>query len=267
MKKALILTAVLTTAGAAAEAGTFTVSPTVEKFTYKEYNDGRKTNIGNVLDKEEGTLKGVELSYEKKGTLFKIPNYLKVRLSLMGGSTDYDGHLQDGTPYSSTTDNKLLYLQVSYGPGLSFGESLQVEVSPTFDYGVRYWDRELEDYTEKYIWFYLGGSLNAKVKKGRFHALLQGYYQKALNPKIKVETDGGDAVLDLGGTKTYGLSVRAGYDLTEHLTLWGGFEYRYTHIEKGRDYTVEDGRTVYTFYEPESKTWEKLFSAGVSIRW
>jgi len=267
MKRTLTLVVVLTAAGTTAEAGTFTASAVVEKFTYREYNDGRKTNIGDVLDKEEGTLKGVELSYERRGTLFKIPDYLKVRLSLMSGSTDYDGHLQDGTPYSSTTDNKLLYLQVSCGPRLSFGESLQVEVFPTFDYGIRYWDRELEDYDEKYTWLYLGGSLNAEVRKGRFHTLLQGYYQKALNPKMKVETDEGDAVLDLGSTKTCGFSLKAGYNITEHLTLWGSFEYRYTHIGKGKDYTVKDGGTVYTVYEPESKTWEKLFSAGVSIRW
>ncbi len=235
--------------------------PKVEHFNYKEYENGK------VVDKEDGNLKGFGIKTEGLDHIL-IPIYSEFRIEFMTGDTDYDGaviDLQTGkvTPYSSTTHNKIIYGELFFGPQFQFGKEWKVTVTPGFDLAVRRWDRELDTYTEHYYWFAYGGGIKADVQKGKFHAGLKAYYQKAKNPKLDADFgDNGDETFDLGSTHTWGIQLRTGYDLSKRWTVFAEYEYRYTHIDSG---PYEDLGGV-PFHEPESKTRENMFSVGVALR-
>ncbi len=254
MRKALIAGLVGLVLGGTAQAGELKIAPKVEKYTEKYYDGGE---VGKI----DGWLKGVEISNESDSFL-GLPIASGLKIELLKGEIDLDKYDEGIT---KDDDHLLFDMDLYVGPRFDLGEEVKVRVIPAVEFVANYQDRDFDGGTEyKTAWYGLGGGLRVKVQKGKFWSELHPYYVKALKKKFHIENEkyGVDDTDDLGDTYRWGVELTAGYDLTERISLWGEFSYRYTHIDQNE---VEVGGKPYR--DEEKKEYEKGFALGVAFRW
>jgi hypothetical protein len=129
----------------------FDVYLKAESFTWKEFNDS-----GARLLKESGPIYGVGLSV-KSDDIYKLLT-LKAKGELFGGSVDYDGQTQAGTPVKTDTD--YLGFKIETDGGWKFILKEKSSLEPFAGLGFRWWIRDLKStssaigYEEKWWSFY-----------------------------------------------------------------------------------------------------------------
>jgi len=148
----LALIAFLTQPVTAAEFGgvrELTVYPLVQYFTWEEFSGGER------LLKESGPQYGAGGSIKLhllEGAAGAMT--LSDRLELFGSEVDYEGQLQDGTPYNTTVG------YVGFQDRLDLGWAIPIHgatVEPFSGLGYRWWLRDLQGsggYTEKWYSLY-----------------------------------------------------------------------------------------------------------------
>jgi hypothetical protein len=104
-----------------------------EYFKWKEFNDG------STLLEESGPIFGIGVS--AKGTVYKSIT-LKGRGEFFGGSVDYDGQTQVGTPVRTDTDYVGFKIEVDGGWKFLVKEKSSLE--PFLGLGARKWNRDIK---------------------------------------------------------------------------------------------------------------------------
>lgn len=109
---------------------------------------------------EEEWLPGVYLAYTYHT---KNDPYTKVFVEYTKADTDYDGSLNDGTPWKDTTDN--IFFRFEWNIGYTFDGGDRYAVTPYLGWGYRYWKRGLggpNPFDEKYSWQYIPVGVRAQ---------------------------------------------------------------------------------------------------------
>lgn len=117
----------------AARPDQFSVYVAAEHYVWKEFMDD-----GSQALKEQGTLYGIGFSYFRE---FRNHITVKPAVEIFGGSTDYDGQTQSGTPATTTVGYAGLKLQVD--GGYRFHPSESVFLEPFGGIGLRTWTRDI----------------------------------------------------------------------------------------------------------------------------
>jgi len=129
-----------------AYANTFEITPALSYFYYQEFD---QNNV--LLDKEEGALAGVRLSYGNVA----VKDSLKFNASFYGGTVDYTGKTQLGAPHNTETNEQLIKL------GISYFQHQETHYPGLFFVGLHYWywDRDIltrngvQGLHELYTWY------------------------------------------------------------------------------------------------------------------
>lgn len=106
----------------------------VESFTWKEFNDN-----GTQLLKESGPIYGLGAS--AKSDISKTMT-LKFKGELFGGSIDYDGQTQAGTP--AKTDTEYFGFKMEGDAGWKFMVAEKSSLEPFAGLGWRWWNRDIQ---------------------------------------------------------------------------------------------------------------------------
>lgn len=119
---------------------------------YQEFHNGLKPGIGNVLDREDGS---IDLATCRLSLLYDR-FFGDLQLNYATGETLYDGHLQSGAPAIATTHNEIRALRADLGYALwTNSDGL---LAPVFELGTRTWTRRITDtgQEERYKHKFLG---------------------------------------------------------------------------------------------------------------
>jgi len=146
------------------------------------YMHYEETVNGRFLDKDTGWLGGIfsEFRYDSPDILYRI-NY---QYSYTG-SAQYDGSLQDGTPYRMTTPEELFQIELNLGI-----KAVKISNTTTAFYaglGYRHWFRGQNvspDYLEEYSWMFGELGVNFSVKYNSWLIAFDAAGQYTLNPKM-----------------------------------------------------------------------------------
>jgi hypothetical protein len=106
-----------------------------EFFTWKEYNDS-----GSQLLKESGPISAIGSSVRSDIARSLV---LKGKGELFGGTVNYDGQTQSGTPVE--TDTNYAGLEVEGNLGWKFMVTEKSSLEPFAGLGYRWWQRDLQD--------------------------------------------------------------------------------------------------------------------------
>ncbi len=107
----------------------------IEGFTWKEYDGG-----GSQLLKESGLINvvGGSVRSEMEGAPI-----LRAKAELFGGTVDYDGQTQTGTP--AKTDTNYAGLKVEGSLGWKFVVTEKASLEPFAGFGYRWWQRDIQN--------------------------------------------------------------------------------------------------------------------------
>lgn len=122
-----------------------TVGPILSYFSYSEFDQS-----GFLLMEETGVLYGAFLDYTSSSN--KTGVMLNVRIEYAQGGLNYDGQLQDGTPLSASTEDKLIKLR-----GLLLSE-MKEGVHLYTGAGYHYWNNIIKSsagYERERNWLYI----------------------------------------------------------------------------------------------------------------
>ena len=164
---------------------------------YKEYVSGR------VVDQDTGWQNGgfAEVRYDD--------HYVFVRANFDGvGSNNakYTGQLQNGTPISLTTRERIYIGELDAGvKALNISTST---LSPYLGIGDREWDRGqdvLPDYKEKYTWWFGAAGVNYAYKINKWTIGIDGALLWPFDLKMETDTAG------LTDNATFKIQSRLGY--------------------------------------------------------
>jgi hypothetical protein len=123
----------------------------IESFTWKEYSDS-----GSQLLEESGPIYGLGCSSRSDIAQSLI---LWSKFEIFGGSVDYDGQTQEGTPANSDTDYTGLMVEGGIGIKAKITETIILE--PFAGLGYRWWLRDIKStynaigYEERWQSFYI----------------------------------------------------------------------------------------------------------------
>lgn len=239
------------------------------KFDYSESIDG-----GPDVQ-ESGWLPGVVFGYTYKGE--DNPVFASFSIRYTTGQTNYDGALQDGTPWKDKSDNTMFSLEVKFGYILGRSAASRLTITPYAGIGYYDWERKLggpSPYIEEYSWFYfpvgvrfdydatpdftIGLDLSARVM-----------FNGSMNVKFS-DLGLSSPNLDLGNRIGFRAELPMDYrfhpQISVGLTPW----YQYTTIGRSGAEPVtavsESGTTypVMTIYEPNSNTHQ--YGADLTVR-
>jgi len=255
MKKLILIIFVLfsSVSGSSLEVGLGSI-----KFNYNEYRDN-----GTWLDSEKSSTSEIDGAFIKYdydlGFLIdndqKYNQKLELYYSFHFTTTNYDGSLQDGTPYTGLTDN---YLHQGHLRYKAINHIENYEIGLFTGLGYRYWDRDLlgnSGYLETYQFPYYEAGLSWKWYDGNFFMGLEASYQKAYKPTMIAYTKnktniGRDLEFDLGDTKGKKISIPLGYKINNNLKIILKYVYDEWSIEKSNILPTNTG----TAWEPSSET-------------
>ncbi len=213
---------------------------------------------GTVADKENGTIVPTYgLGYSVMGK--EIPFLFSAKLAYTKGDDDYHGALMDGTPYNSTTGNKISSLD--FNVGYAFGSG-RFAFIPSIEYGYNEWIRDLDKggahgYTETYRHQHAALDFAANVVvTPRTVFSIDGAYGSTVNPKM----DTGGVGYGLGSKPWMHAGVGLDYAVMPEMHLSAnvsGTWYKYGESSIRSD----------TSYEPYSKTRHVNLNFGVSYNY
>jgi hypothetical protein len=224
---------------------------------YRELDSG-----GSVLDKENGAIPRIGVEYSLMGLQTPLRFYMSADYA--GGDTSYKGALQNGTPYDTTTGNKIVDLNVGLGYAFGFG---RFAVIPGVEYGYSNWQRDVgkgdpvhgvkETYTHGHLAVTVSGQFAITSKAV---LSLDAAYGKTVSPQMKIDELGGTSVTSPTfelGSKPWS-RVGLGFDYAAKKNVHIGARLAYTQFKYGAS-------AVYAgVYEPDSKTRHTTFDFVVS---
>jgi hypothetical protein len=251
-------------------------------FLHRDYNEEEITP--GFKSHEFGTLFGLQATYDY---VKAKAVYVGVGFRYGGGQTTYDGSLQDGTPATSTTDNRFLNIEGRLGYTFQVGREGRFLFSPFVGLGYHNWNRDISDNItitgegsiqgvntiETYSWGYVGPGFHAEYKVSpKFDIGLNAKLMVMLGGRIKVEDkfqgetfDQGSG--DLGNTLQYEVEVPLTFHLVERPQTGIDLKitpfYRNQNISRGKTFDLDSGDFA---VEPASTTSVYGVTAGIQFR-
>jgi hypothetical protein len=225
---------------------------------YKEYD-----NSSTLIDSEKSDfmeLGGVEIGLGYMVSK-EMSAYTQVNMNFMmlTGSSTYKGSvLGSGDPYgtiTSTTQNTIMDMELSYKRGYSLSKSLELNYGLGFGY--RYWERSLSaSQVETYTWYSLRPMIGVDYAlNNRVNIALELEYQYGINPVMDESTYG---EFTLGGADIIELSLPISYKYNEKLDMF--FEYVY------QKQTIEKSNVVSGYIEPDSIANNQYLKLGMRFK-
>ena len=230
--------------------------------------------ISGTLDKETGTIYGGAI----RGDLMWEHARIRFNVSYINGDTDYDGHLQNGTPATATTHNSIFDSDIGFGYGFSFASAPTVAIIPGVEAGYRAWARDIgsgpSEVDEEYTHWHYAGTLDVKWAVAERWVLDAGAaYGRTANPRMRIKNLGGLHVYDQsGGNADFGLkskpwsrfSLAVNYRPFKHLSFGASVERIHYSYGKSNSRNIYFGGYRATAYEPDSTTDQTVLSLGVA---
>ena len=209
------------------------ITPTLYQFKYQEFD-----SLDRLLDTEEGALPGIKFGFTpdyKNGTF-------NTHFAFYGGTIDYDGRTQSGTPHKTDTIQELFNLGFTITP-----DRLNNSTRPiAFFLGVQYWhwDRDIQSRNnvqglhEIYNWteFEIGVRF-----KPNDNSNLSGFWLSAsalyiFSPEMTLQLPSSEVDFDLGANT--GFRIRGGKAWRYSEGFSGSFNLFVESWEFGRSNTV-----------------------------
>jgi hypothetical protein len=212
------------------DANTFEVTPTLYFFNYQEFDQNN-----SLLNKEEGLIPGVKLSY---GNVAEKDS-LKFDASFYGGNVDYDGTTQLGMPHQTETNEQLVRL------GISYFQHEETHYPGQLFVGLHYWywDRDIltrngvQGLHEQYTWYEteVGLKFNSpEVEQSRYWLEVSAMYN--FKPEMKLFLPSSEVKFSLGSD--FGYRLRAGKTWTHKQGMTTAISVFTEYWEFGRSNTV-----------------------------
>lgn len=225
----------------------------VESFTWKEFNDN-----GTQLLKESGPIYG--LGGTAKSDVAKSVT-LKFKGELFGGSIDYDGQTQAGTPVKTDTDYSGFKMEGDVGWKFMVAEKSSLE--PFAGLGYRWWLRDLQStsnaigYEERWWSFYARLGIRGDHT---FSTQLKAFAEAGV--KLPMHTEN-EADLSVIGLST--VTLEPGNEASVFAEI--GFKWtmlKASVFYEGMRFSKSGLDNVYNaFYQPESKA--DIFGVNVGV--
>jgi hypothetical protein len=227
----------------------------VATLAYYEYATGG----GPYLDSETGALPALTVDAARQGTLLGIEDvYAQSDLTLIAGPTHYTGaSLATGAPEDFNHCTSEFDYSLKLGKG--FRVSPRLQVTPYFEYALRYWARMSQ---ESYLENDLGAgvltqfAVTSKLVVGADVALTKALTADVVTPGF---------TLHQPSNLSPAVTLSADYALTRRLHLVGSYQYRHAHYGQSK---TADGTTYYgipgNWYEPADRVTQNVVMAGVS---
>ncbi len=231
-------------------------------YNYKEYNDD-----GSSADTERGWLPDLKggISYlgadNAKGLARNL--YLEGDGLVDFSTANYNGHLLfTGAPAQGTTKETIWEMNGRIGRGFPIGK--YVMLIPYGQVGYRYWDRNLgQGQVEDYDNVKLMGGLMAQVAPTSSLVLSMSMAGgQTISPKMNAKDINADFTLT--EKPIWEGELKAGYALSQHLEMFGAFDY--TQFSYGRSGLVT-GNDGNQYFEPNSKTKQYTSRLGLAYRY
>ena len=228
----------------------------VATLAYHEYGTG---GSGPYLDSETGALPALTLDVARQAAVAGIENiYVASALTLVSGPTHYAGtSLATGAPEDFSHWTAEVDYSLKLGKG--FKVAPQWQVTPYFEYSLRYWARMSE---ENYLENDIGGgvltqyAITPKLVLGADMALTKAVTADVITPDFTVHQH---------SNWSPAFTLSADYALTRRLHLLASYQYRHSHY--GQSETA-DHTTYYglpgNWYEPADRITQNLVMAGAS---
>lgn len=223
-------------------------------FDYREYRD----NNGSLLDRENGYLPGVSFSLARPVNSWEVIG----RFSYYGGTIDYSGETQAGTPVQTSTSEKLTDLSLQLGKDVAFSDSALIKLYGGI--GHRQWRRDIHSAAtvagllENYRWSYAFlGVLAPLAQKDSFALALDVRLTHTINPIIHVDFGGvyDSSKLSLGEKSGFRISLPATLPQTNGLQFriepfWEEWRFGRSNTES----ITRNGIGIGTVFEPRSES-------------
>ena len=234
------------------------VTPTLYFFNYQEFDQNDV-----LLDKEQGVLPGIKLSYAD----VTERDTLKFNASLYGGRVDYDGQTQSGIPHQTETDEQLFKL------GISYFQHRVIHFPGLFFAGLHYWywDRDIQTRNnilaggpvqglhELYSWYETELGLKF-ISDSSYWLELSVMYN--FNPKMELFLPSGDVAFKLKSRPGY--RIRAGKTWANNASMTTNISLFAEYWEFGRSEPVSVADffgSPNDLFEPDSET----FNSGLEF--
>jgi len=214
---------------------------------------------GGDLDKDTGWQNGGfgEIRYD----LDKAFARLNVE-AIGSNSADYKGSLQNGTPLSMKTKERIYKTELDAAYKL-WNESTAT-LSPYIGAGYRYWKRGedvLPDYTEKYTWWYAALGANYAYKYNRWMFGIDAAFLWPFSMKMETNVSGliDDASFHIKPRLGFRIELPTSCEVYRtkgmQLSVFGTPYYEQWNIGQSSDVTLTQGGVpVGTAVEPKSNT-------------
>jgi len=239
-----------------AHANTFEITPTVFFFNYQEFD---QNNV--LLDKEEGVLAGVRLSY---GDIAEKDS-LKFNASFYGGTVDYMGQTQLGVPHETETNEQLIKL------GISYIQHEETYYPGLFFVGLHYWywDRDIltrngvQGLHELYTWYETEIGLKFKsqeIQQSNYWLELSVMYN--FKPEMKLFLPSSEVDFVLGSRPGYRIRAGKTWANKQSMTTTIGLFAEYWEFDRSNTiFTTDFFGSSGFLTEPDSQT----FHSGVEF--
>jgi hypothetical protein len=234
----------------------FAITAGAATLAYHEYATGG----GAYLDSETGALPALTLDAARQGNLLGIPDlYTDGALTLISGPTHYSGSsLATDAPESFSHWTAEVDYSLKMGKG--FRVAPRWQVTPYFEYALRYWARMSQ---ERYLENDVGAgvltqyAVTPKLVVGADVAMTKPLTADVITPDFTVHQQS-----NWNPTMT----LSADYALTRRVHLLASYQYRHAHYGQSR---TADHTTYYgipgNWYEPADRTTQNIVMAGASI--
>jgi hypothetical protein len=210
-----------------------------------------KESVSPIPDSQRGTISSVALG---TGFMGFSGFYLAADGSVSFGDDHYRGAYRSAptVPIQATTHAAIVMADVKVGKGFALGD--RAMATPYFNFGYRYWERDLGGNQYEYYHHYavLGGAMlqYSPVEK----LVLSAYGAAGRTFGGVMRTDGVD--YDLGGAAEYKLGGKIGYTLTERFELFTTLDFDHFRYVKSE---AKAG-----IYEPSSFTNDTAVRVGIA---
>jgi hypothetical protein len=233
-------------------------------FSYQEIVNG------SVLDKDTGWLDGGFFELRSDSEIFFTRITFDVTLT---NSATYKGALQDGTPLTMKTREKIYEGDVSVGyKAWEFGTTT---VSPYV--GLGYWDwirgqNNLPNYREEYTWWYVAAGINLACRLDKLLLGLDAAAELPISPEMSTNIAGqtDDATFDIKPRVGYRVEVPMNYTVHQgadmNVFILGTPYYQRWNIGASDQIVLtQNGIPVATAFEPQSRTDIYGFRLGIGL--
>ena len=235
-------------------------------FLQMDYIERDRNN--NFLDSEKSDfndMAGLELEYILDFTTGHggaNDSSLEFNFVYFQGKSLYDGFLQpSGVPFKTTSDMTIYEPRIRWSE-ISKNEAYDISVFASIGY--RYWIREIGSqygYREDYKWAYMDVGMKILFHDDLYknwHLGIEVSYQRAYKPTMYAYLNGG-LDFNLGTTSGYNIDVPLLYDINKNLSLELSYEYD--------NWNIDASNIVAGYYEPDSKTKNKIIKIALITRW